>query len=217
MDQQQDHKICPYKTPMLHSLAQESKKRAEKSVTAKGGGQESTDAIGGKQGRQSDRYATTLRNEIQQKRAQLQKSRSAATLTCSSEVEEDSDIWKSNETSTSSSDGSFTNTYKDHLKEAQAKVLKATSFMRRDLELPGNEVAPDQLPKKPGPVQGKVTRIGGRKRFPMDKKIHSFSEPDKIHEVGVEDKAAGSFLDRYNSFKVPANQFSKSPFQSKPC
>ncbi len=197
----QDHKICPYKTPMLHSLAQESKKRAEKSVTAKGGGQESTDAIGGKQGRQSDRYATTLRNEIQQKRAQLQKSRSAATLTCSSEVEEDSDIWKSNETSTSSSDGSFTNTYKDHLKEAQAKVLKATSFMRRDLELPGNEVAPDQLPKKPGPVQGKVTRIGGRKRFPMDKKIHSFSEPDKIHEVGVEDKAAGSFLDRYNFFQ----------------
>ncbi|XP_016363746.1 protein Shroom2-like isoform X1 [Sinocyclocheilus rhinocerous] len=197
----QDHKICPHKTPMLHSLAQESKKMAEKLVAAKGGGQESTDAIGGKQGRRSDRYATTLRNEIQQKRAQLQKSRSAATLTCSSEVEEDSDIWKSNETSTSSSDGSFTNTYKDHLKEAQAKVLKATSFMRRDLELPGNEVALGQLPKKPGPVQGQVTRIGGRKRFPMDKKIHSFSEPDKINEVGVEDKAAGSFVDRHKFFE----------------
>lgn len=197
----QDHKICPYKTPMLHSLAKESKKMAEKSVTAKGGGQESTDAIGGKQGIQSDRYATTLRNEIQQKRAQLQKSRSAATLTCSIEVEEDSDIWKSNETSTSSSDGSFTNTYKDHLKEAQAKVLKATSFMRRDLELPGNEVALGQLPQKPGPVKGQVTRIGGRKRFPMDKKMHSFSEPDKINEVGVEDKVAGSFVDRYNFFQ----------------
>ncbi|XP_043107662.1 protein Shroom2 isoform X2 [Puntigrus tetrazona] len=197
----QDQKICPHKTPMLHSLAQESKKMAEKSVTAVGGCQESTDAIGGKLARRSDRYATTLRNEIQQKRAQLQKSRSAATLTCSSEVEEDSDIWKSNETSTSSSDGSFTNTYKDHLKEAQAKVLKATSFMRRDLELPGNEVAPGQLPKKPGPVQGQVTRIGGRKRFPMDKKIHSFSEPDKINQVGVEDKAAGSFVDRYKFFE----------------
>ncbi|KAK2874680.1 hypothetical protein Q8A67_021833 [Cirrhinus molitorella] len=197
----QDHKICPHKTPMLHFLAQESKKMAEKSVTAKGGGQESTDAIGGKQGRRSDRYATTLRNEIQQKRAQLQKSRSAATLNCSSEIEEDSDIWKSNETSTSSSDGSFTNTYKDHLKEAQAKVLKATSFMRRDLELPGNEVAPGQPPQKPGPVHGQVTRIGGRKRFSMDKKIHSFSEPDKINEVGVEDKAAGSFVDRYKFFE----------------
>ncbi|XP_026077775.1 protein Shroom2-like isoform X1 [Carassius auratus] len=197
----QDYKICPHKTPMLHSLVQESKKMAEKSVTAKGGGQESTDAIGGKQGRRSDRYATTLLNEIQQKKAQLQKSRSAATLTCSSEVEEDSDIWKSTETSTSSSDGSFTNTYKDHLKEAQAKVLKATSFMRRDLELPGNEPAPDQLPKKPGPVYGQVTRIGGRKRFPTDKKIHSFSEPDKINKVGVEDKAAGSFADQYKFFK----------------
>ncbi|XP_042622851.1 protein Shroom2-like [Cyprinus carpio] len=193
----QDHKICQHKTPMLHSLAQESKKMAEKSVTAKGGGQESSDAIGGKQGRRSDRYATTLRNEIQQKTAQLQKSRSAATLTCSSEFEEDSDIWKSNETSTSSSEGSFTNTYKDHLKEAQAKVLKATSFMRRDLELPGNETTPGQLPKK----LGQVTRIGGRKRFPMDKKIHSFSEPDKINEVGVEDKAAGSFVDRYKFFQ----------------
>lgn len=197
----QDHKICPHKTPMLHSLAQESKKMAEIIPTAKESGQESPDLIGGKQGRRSDRYATTLRNEIQQKKAQLQKSRSAATLTCSSEVEEDSDIWKSNETSTSSSDGSFTNTYKDHLKEAQAKVLKATSFMRRDLELPGNEAASGQLPQKPVPVHGQVTRIGGRKRFPMDKKIHSFSEPDKINEVGVEGEAAGSFVDRYKFFE----------------
>lgn len=208
----QDHKICPHKTPMLHSLAQESKKLAEKMiVTAKESGQESTDAIGCKQGRRSDRYATTLRNEIQQKRAQLQKSRSAATLTCSNEVEEDSDIWKSNETSTSSSDGSFTNTYKDNLKEAQAKVLKATSFMRKDLELPGNEAAPGQLPKRPGPVHGQVTRIGGRKRFPMDKKIHSFSEPDKINEVGVEDKAAGSFVDRYKFFEGSCKPFLQKP------
>ncbi|KAI2658948.1 Protein Shroom2 [Labeo rohita] len=207
----QDQKICPYKTPLLHSLAQESKKMAEKSVAAKGGSQESTDAIGGKQGRRSDRYATTLRNEIQQKRAQLQKSRSAATLTCSSEIEEDSDIWKSNENSTSSSDGSFSNTYKDHLKEAQAKVLKATSFMRRDLELPGNEIALGQPPKKPGTVHGQVTRIGGRKRFPMDKKIHSFSEPDKINEVGVEDKAAGSFVDRYKFFESSCKPVHQRP------
>nr|XP_005172997.2 protein Shroom2-like isoform X1 [Danio rerio] len=195
----QDLKICPHKTPLLHSLAQESKKMAENSITtaSKGGSHESSDASSGKLGRRSDRYATTLRKEIQKKRAQLQKSRSAATLTCSTEVEEDSDIWKSNETSTSSSDGSFTNTYKDHLKEAQAKVLQATSFMRKDLELPGNEVVSAQLPKRPG----QVTRIGGRKRFPMDKKIHSFSEPDKINEVGVEDKAGGSFADRYKFFE----------------
>ncbi|XP_056092258.1 protein Shroom2 isoform X3 [Rhinichthys klamathensis goyatoka] len=206
----QDHKICPHKTPMLHSLAQESKMAEKMIVTAKAGGQESTDAIGGKQGRRSDRYATTLRNEIQQKRDQLQKSRSAATLTCSSEVEDDSDIWKSNETSTSSSDGSFTNTYKDHLKEAQAKVLKATSFMRRDLELPGNESASDQLPKRSGPVNGQVSRIGGRKRFPVDKKIHSFSEPDKINKIGVEDKA-GSFVDRYKFFESSCKAVLQKP------
>ncbi|XP_052425225.1 protein Shroom2 isoform X3 [Carassius gibelio] len=197
----QDHNICPHKTPKLHSFVQEGKKMEEKSVTSKGGGQKSSEAICDKQGRQSDRYATTLRNKIQQKKAQLQKSRSATTLTCSSEVEEDSDIWKSNETSTSSSDGSFSNTYKDHLKEAQTKVLKATSFMRRDLELPGNEVVPGQLTKKTGPVQGQVTHIGGRKRFPMNKKMYSFSEPNKINEVGVEDKAAGSFVDRHNFFE----------------
>ncbi|XP_051529260.1 protein Shroom2-like isoform X2 [Myxocyprinus asiaticus] len=198
----QDQKICPKKTPMLHSLAQESKKMAEKSIiSAKvGGNQESTDSIGGKQGRRGDRFATTLRNEIQQKKAQLQKSRSAATLTCPSEVEEDSDIWKSNETSTSSSDGSFTNTYKDHLKEAQAKVLKATSFMRKDLELPGNEASSGQAPKRLGPGHGHVMCIGGHKQFSMDKKIHSFSEPNKINEVGVEDKL-GSFLDRYKFFE----------------
>ncbi|XP_051531470.1 protein Shroom2-like isoform X1 [Myxocyprinus asiaticus] len=197
----QDQKICPQKTPMLHSLAQESKKADKSIITSKvGGHQETTDSLGGKQGRRSDRYATTLRNEIQQKKAQLQKSRSAATLTCPSEVEEDSGIWKSNETSTSSSDGSFTNTYKDHLKEAQAKVLKATSFMRKDLELPENEASPGQAPKRLGPVHGQVTRIGGRKRFSMDKKIHSFSEPDKINEVGVEDKL-GSFVDRYKFFE----------------
>ncbi|KAG1950158.1 protein Shroom2 isoform X2 [Pimephales promelas] len=211
----QDHKICPHKTPMLHSLAQESKMAEKMTVTAKAGGQESIDAIGGKQGRRSDRYATTLRNEIQQKRDQLQKSRSAATLTCSSEVEDDSDIWKSNETSTSSSDGSFTNTYKDHLKEAQAKVLKATSFMRRDLELSGNESASDQLPKRSGPVNGQVSRIGGRKRFPVDKKIHSFSEPDKINKIGVEDKAAGSFVDRYKFFESSCKPVLQKPIPNE--
>ncbi|XP_065115327.1 protein Shroom2 [Paramisgurnus dabryanus] len=198
----QEEKICPHKTPLLYSLTQESKKMAEKSlVTAKGGVRQESDSIGGKLERRSDRYATTLRNEIQQKKAQLQKSRSAANLICSNEIEEDSVVWKSNETSTSSSDGSFTNTYKDHLKEAQAKVLKATSFMRKDLEFFGNETLTGQPPKNFGCVHGQLTRIGGRKRFSMDKKMRSFSEPEKINEVGVEDKAVGSFADRYKFFE----------------
>ncbi|KAI4877070.1 hypothetical protein NFI96_002400 [Prochilodus magdalenae] len=184
-----EHKICPQKTPLLHSLAQESRTLAG-GTTVRGTQQETPDPSSGKQGRRSDRYATTLRNEIQEKRSQLQKSRSAATLTCPGETEEDAGFWKSNETSTSSSDGSFTNTYKDNLKEAQARVLQATSFKRRDLELPGNDPATGQSSTKADPTNGQVTRIGSRKRFPIYKRVHSFSEPDKMNEVGVEGKGS---------------------------
>ncbi|TRY88426.1 hypothetical protein DNTS_018862 [Danionella cerebrum] len=190
----QDLKISPNETPLLHSLVQESQKMVEKTTLANTSSEESIDVNSGKLVRRTDRYATTLRKEIQQKRAQLQKSRSAATLTASNDAAEDCDVWKSNETSTSSSDGSFSSTYKDHLKDAQEKVLKATSFMRRDLEIHGNEP-----PKKTG--NGPITRIGGRKRFAMDKKIHSFSEPDKMNEVGVETKSSRSFMERYNFFE----------------
>ncbi|XP_036442307.1 protein Shroom2 isoform X2 [Colossoma macropomum] len=215
-----EHKICPQKTPLLHSLAQESKMMADNTMgTANGGTQQETlDPSSGKQGRRSDRYATTLRNEIQEKRAQLQKSRSAATLSCPGETEEDAGIWKSTETSTSSSDGSFTNTYKDNLKEAQARVLQATSFKRRDLELPGNEASTIQSSTKADSNNGQITRIGSRKRFPMDKKIHSFSEPDKINEVGVEEKgqaAIGSFVDRCKFFEGASRPTFSRPIPKK--
>lgn len=198
-------KICPQKTPLLHSLAQENRILAESPpITTKGCTlQEKPDSASSKQARRSDRYATILLNEIQEKRAQLQKSRSAATLNCPGEFEEDLGVWKSTETSTSSSDGSFTSTYKDHLKEAQARVLQATSFKRRDLELPGNESFHGQ---KSESTNGHVSRIGSRKRFPLDKRVHSFSEPDKINEVGVEEKTSeqatlGSFVDRFKFFE----------------
>ncbi|XP_045543197.1 protein Shroom2 isoform X2 [Salmo salar] len=164
----------------------------------------------------TDRFATTLRNEIQMRRAQLQKSKSAASLSGPCEAEEDHEVpevWRPKDT-TSSSDGSSTSTYKDHLKEAQARVLKATSFRRRDLEPvllehPGSEAGspPDYsssglgrsdnsnplsnlsegLPARSGSAQSQVTRIGSRKRFTMEKKVRCFSEPDKINEVGVEE------------------------------
>lgn len=145
----------------------------------------------GKSNRRSDRYATTLRNEIQEKRAQLQKSRSAATLTCDAEDEEGEE-WRYIKTPPSSG-VSFSNTYKDHLKEAQAKVLQATSFQRRDLE-----------PLGPEPPAAKTSngRIRGRKRFPLAKRMHSFSEPDKIDKVGVEgDPQTGSFGERRKFFE----------------
>lgn len=179
---QEDQRISPLKTPLLHSLCQESKTLAER--------QEAADAIvATKAGRRSDRYATTLRNEIQQKRAQLQKSRSAATLTCKAgEEEEDAEEderegWKSK----TSSGVSSSNAYKDHLKEMQARVLQATSFQRRDLEPPAPRVGNG--------------RVRGRKRLPLAKRTHSFSEPDKMDKVGVE-LQGGSLGEQKKFFEV---------------
>ncbi|XP_076879641.1 protein Shroom2 isoform X2 [Brachyhypopomus gauderio] len=195
------HKICPYKTPLLHSLTQDSQIVAHSATvsTNEETQQETSDPSSGKQGRRGDRYSTSLRNDIQQKRAQFQKSRSAVSLSFIGESEEDSGFWKS--TSTCSSDGSFTNTYKDHLKEAQARVLQATSFKRRDLELPGNESS-----TKTCSAISQISRFGSRKRFPMVKRGHSFSEPEKINEVGVKQKtsyhmAGGSFEDKCKFFE----------------
>ncbi|XP_029301313.1 LOW QUALITY PROTEIN: protein Shroom2-like [Cottoperca gobio] len=195
---QEDQRISPLKTPLLHSLAQESRSLTVRQPAAVTTGVMSTQddsgdnmaASNGKSNRRSDRYATTLRNEIQQKRAQLQKSRSAATLTCDVEDEE-AEEWRSIKTSTSSG---VSNTYKDHLKEAQARVLQATSFQRRDLEPLGPEVSI---------VKTSQGRIRGRKRFPLAKRMHSFSEPDKIDKVGVEGEAqTGSFGERRKFFEA---------------
>ncbi|XP_070850111.1 protein Shroom2-like isoform X1 [Chaetodon trifascialis] len=196
---QEDHRISPLKTPLLHSLAQESRTLAERQPAAMTTGVMSTQdasdvlaASSGKSNRRSDRYATTLRNEILQKRAQLQKSRSAATLTCDAEDEE-AEEWRSTKTSTSSG-VSFSNTYKDHLKEAQARVLQATSFQRRDLE--------PLWPEAPV-VKSSNGRIRGRKRFLLAKRTHSFSEPDKIDKVGVEgEPQTGSFGERRKFFEA---------------
>lgn len=181
---QEDQRISPLKTPLLHSLCQESKTLAER--------QEAADAIvATKAGRRSDRYATTLRNEIQQKRAQLQKSRSAATLTCKGGEEEEyaeedeGEGWKSTEKT--SSGVSSSNAYKDHLKEMQARVLQATSFQRRDLEPPAPRVSNG--------------RVRGRKRLPLAKRTHSFSEPDKMDKVGVE-LQGGSLGERRKFFEA---------------
>ncbi|XP_045908612.1 protein Shroom2-like isoform X2 [Micropterus dolomieu] len=196
---QEDHRISPLKTPLLHSLAQESRTLAERQPASMTAGVVSSQDAGdpvavssGKSNRRSDRYATTLRNEILQKRAQLQKSRSAATLTCEAEDEE-AEEWRSTKTSTSCG-VSFSNTYKDHLKEAQARVLQATSFQRRDLEPLGPEAAVVKISNG---------RVRGRKRFPLAKRTHSFSEPDKIDKVGVEgEPQAGSFGERRRFFEA---------------
>lgn len=203
---QEDHRISPLKTPLLHSLAQESRNLTERQPAASTASvmstQEASDTTitnSGKLTRRSDRYATTLRKEIQQKRAQLQKSRSAATLTHEAE-DDNADEWRSTEASASS------NTYKDHLKEAQARVLQATSFQRRDLE----PLGPD------GSVfKASNGRIRGHRRFHPAKRTHSFSEPDKMDKVGVEGESQPS-LDAERKFSETKPAFSRPVLRSGP-
>ncbi|OCT94684.1 hypothetical protein XELAEV_18012370mg [Xenopus laevis] len=224
------NKITPLVTPMLHSLAQEGRNRSESFPDAEFEKQPFPDAS--KQSRRSDRFATTLRNEIQLRRARLQKSKSTAALTESNETET-SENWRQDSLESPSSEGSFSSTYRSHLQEAQARVLRATSFKRRDLDtgisdhlsqfqdrkmqvsnfsgLPLEPVQPKQ--NTAGGSSQNVSRIGARKRFTTQQKLMSFSEPEKINEVGVSEdqynfraesstKATkGSFADRWKFFE----------------
>ncbi|NWV92261.1 SHRM2 protein, partial [Machaerirhynchus nigripectus] len=256
-EENESSKISPQKTPMLHSLAQEGKKQSDNNPEAVTERQTSFDTHLSKQARRSDRFATTLRNEIQMRRAKLQKSRSTATLVGSSETEECSETWKpdSTEDVTTSPDTNFTSTYKDHLKEAQARVLSATSFKRRDLEPSPAEYLPRSPERKTGSynssllalvsedvsgfleaTQAKpnptgsgthhVPRIGARKRFTTEQKLKSYSEPEKMNEVGmledecrahccpnISEEALGSFADRWKFFEETSKPASRKSSQ----
>ncbi|NXC11283.1 SHRM2 protein, partial [Orthonyx spaldingii] len=256
-EENESSKISPQKTPMLHSLTQEGKKQSDNNPDAVTERQTSFDTHLSKQARRSDRFATTLRNEIQMRRAKLQKSRSTATLAGSSETEECSETWKpdSTENITTSPDTNFTSTYKDHLKEAQARVLSATSFKRRDLEPSPAEYLPRSPERKTGSynssllalvsedvsgfleaTQAKpnptgsgthhVSRIGARKRFTTEQKLKSYSEPEKMNEVGmsedechahcrpnISEEALGSFADRWKFFEETSKPASRKSSQ----
>ncbi|KAM4738993.1 protein Shroom2 isoform 2-T3 [Anableps anableps] len=203
---QVSNKICSQTTPMLHSLSMDVEGQEEKTSAPN-----SEEYLESNQVKRSERFATTLRNEIQMRRAKLQKSKSAAALPGVEGEAEDQNSWKSTDISTpTSADGSLrSNCYKDHLKEAQTRVLKATSFRRRDLEPVLMEHAAAEAPASADNYQssaqarkdvnplavvtepetnhstGHITRIGSRKRFPTERKVRSYSEPDKIYEVGV--------------------------------
>ncbi|XP_042638949.1 protein Shroom2-like [Orycteropus afer afer] len=250
-------KISPQKTPMLHSLTQEGRWRPGTPPGCGPGKPLPFDAQVGKPIRRSDRFATTLRNEIQMRRAKLQKSKSTVTLVGTREAEEDPSGWKVElrvPTSTAP-ESSFTSTYKDHLKEAQARVLRATSFKRRDLDpspgdhypLPpehrpedhgasplfplGPDTAPDFLEGCPAKVSSSggstsyIPRIGGRRRFTVEQKLKSYSEPEKIHEVGLSgayqphqlpDRAedtVGTFADRWKFFEETSRSAHQRPGQ----
>ncbi|XP_067409108.1 protein Shroom2 isoform X1 [Emydura macquarii macquarii] len=242
---EESNKISPQKTPILHSLAQEKKNQSDNCLETGMDTQPMFDTHIAKQARRSDRFATTLRNEIQMRRAKLQKSKSTATLIGSSEMEEYTENWKpdSLENLNKSSESSFTSSYTDNLKEAQARVLKATSFKRRDLELSPADYLPrsperktnncnssllawvsedvsgflESMQTKPnssGSGTHHISRIGARKRFTAEQKLKSYSEPEKMNEVGVSDddcrpqrrantsdEVLGSFVDKWKFFE----------------
>uniref|UniRef100_A0A6I8NB93 Shroom family member 2 n=1 Tax=Ornithorhynchus anatinus TaxID=9258 RepID=A0A6I8NB93_ORNAN len=249
--EEESDKISPRKTPMLHSLAQEGKSQPEHCPGARPDKPPPFDGQVGKQARRSDRFATTLRNEIQMRRAKLQKSKSTASLTGESETEECGDPWKPE-----SGDDSFPSTYRGHLQEAQARVLRATSFQRRDLEgspaghYPrssehglgscGSSSCRPLDPETNSRLQGvsrskpassgiglpPISRVGGRRRFTAEQKLRSYSEPEKIHEVGISEgynprrrpdtseETLASFADRWKFFEETSKPSHQRPAQN---
>ncbi|XP_041500703.1 protein Shroom2-like isoform X2 [Microtus oregoni] len=229
-------RISRERTPMLHSLTQGGAWRPEKPP--------SLDAQVGRPMRRSDRFATTLRNEIQMRRAKLQNSKSTVTL---------ADDWRADAGAVP--EGSFPSTYKEHLKEAQTRVLRATSFHRRDLgPTPADQYLgqaehrtcdhtassslsspgePDSVPSlweaglaKPPSSGGGVPhllRIGGRKRFTAEQKLKSYSEPEKMNEVGLSgdhsphpnirtpEDTVGTFADRWKFFEETSKSLLQRP------
>ncbi|KAG8137374.1 hypothetical protein E2320_004611 [Naja naja] len=215
-NREKNYHISPQKTPMLHSLTQEEKKQINVAAEIGINKQTAFDSHLSKNARRSDRFATTLRNEIQMKRAKLQKSKSTAALVEPTEEEECAENWKhdSQEKTASSSESCYSHMYKDNLKEAQARVLKATSFQRRDLEPNSADYLPDrktniyntspltfvsedelgfpELRQSSKEISlsnaaHQLSRIGARKRFTAEQKLKSYSEPEKINEVGMSD------------------------------
>ncbi|XP_062941251.1 protein Shroom2-like isoform X2 [Cynocephalus volans] len=244
-------RISPQKTPMLHCLMQEG--------TSQGGTERPApfDTQVGKPMRRSNRFATTLRKEIQMRRAKLQKSKSTVTLTTASKAEDTTGDWGPQlEGATGATpEASFPCSYKDHLKQAQARVLRATSFKHSDLDPSPADQYPGSpehrtrdhgtsclLPGDPDPVSyfseaglakplssgsgmPHVSRIGGRKRFTAEQKLKSYSEPEKMNEVGLSgncgphqyprtsEDTVGTLADRWKFFEETSKPIHQRPGQ----
>lgn len=241
----------PRKAPPPLLLAREGAHRPDDGQAAAAERPPPFDGQAGRATRRSDRFATTLRNEVQMRRANLQKSRSTAALPGGGDEVREAGPGAPPE-------GPFPGTYKDHLKEAQARVLRATSFKRRDLEpgpadrfaAPAERRAEEHVahpgaeehsahqaaaphfwegglpqPPPPGGALPLLPRIGGRKRFTVQQKLKSYSEPEKMNEVGLagpdrrdqhpgaSEDAVGTFADRCKFFEESGRPVPQRPGQ----
>ncbi|XP_054978285.1 protein Shroom2 isoform X2 [Sorex araneus] len=240
--------LCPSHTPLLHSLSREEGAEAGRWACTETPAEAAGESPVGRPLRRSDRFATTLRNEIQLRRARLQKSRSTVALGgCEDEPEpagadgSRDRSWQAQPGGAAGAVAAVGGSYQEHVKEAQARVLTATSFRRRDLDPSLVDASrceergdPSQWPAAPRawepaapgpppPPAPSMARIGGRKRFSVQQKLRSYSEPDKMHEVGLSVAAlsphcpapgqdtVGSFADRWKFFEETSKAVPQRP------
>nr|XP_051675623.1 protein Shroom3 isoform X7 [Oryctolagus cuniculus] len=160
--------------------------------------------------------------------------RSQSTYQLYSEAEEEEEAsWREARPSTPESpplDAPFSRAYRNSIKDAQSRVLGATSFRRRDLELgapgasrpwrprPASAHVGQRSPEAPAPAHAnahaaasphtprerhsvspaegdagrpalQASRRGARRRLTPEQKKRSYSEPEKMNEVGVSEEA----------------------------
>ncbi|XP_026943454.1 protein Shroom3 isoform X3 [Sagmatias obliquidens] len=160
----------------------------------------------------------------QQLRRDARLLRSQSTFQLFSEAEKEA-VWPDDRPRTPESpvqDAPFSRAYRNSIKDAQSRVLGATSFRRRDLE-PGTPTAARPWRLRPAsahvglrspeaptsasphtprerhsvtPAEGDparpappATRRGPRRHLTPEQKKRSYSEPEKMHEVGVSEEA----------------------------
>ncbi|XP_032612440.2 protein Shroom2 isoform X1 [Hylobates moloch] len=180
------------------------------------------------------------------RRAKLQKSRSTVALTAAGEAEDATCRWRAG-LGGGTQEGPLAGTYKDHLKEAQARVLRATSFKRRDLDPNPADLYPESLEHRMGDPDAvphfweaglaqppsstgggpHPPRIGGRRRFTAEQKLKSYSEPEKMNEVGLtrgysphqhprtSEDTVGTFADRWKFFEETSKPVPQRPAQKQ--
>ncbi|XP_035180032.1 protein Shroom3 isoform X2 [Oxyura jamaicensis] len=194
-------------------------------------------AASAKQTRSSEFYSPSPENEVQTRAAQLPRSKSTFQLGVEPEKEV---LWKDNvqDAHGSQLDTPFNRAYRNSIKDAQSRVLRATSFRRisppfgstpkRTAQRPASAhvgmrstAASPHTPKERHsvtPTEGSlsaldytktqhVLRIGGRKRLTAEQKKRSYSEPEKMNEVGISDGEPSPFSFQKKSlhFVFPEN------------
>ncbi|XP_075607004.1 protein Shroom3 isoform X2 [Balearica regulorum gibbericeps] len=194
-------------------------------------------AASAKQTKLSEYYSLCPENEVQIGAAQLPRSKSTFQLGGEPEKEL---LWKDNvqDAHGSQLDTPFNRAYRNSIKDAQSRVLRATSFRRisppfgstpkRTTQRPASAhvgmrstAASPHTPKERHsvtPTEGSlsaldytktqhISRIGGRKRLTAEQKKRSYSEPEKMNEVGISDGEPSPFSFQKKSihFVFPEN------------